>query len=59
MSSHFGKWSPSGFPNLQRVISGVKTHWIEEFRISLEKTLRTWMFKMGLHDPFGHLTHEL
>jgi hypothetical protein len=59
MSSHFGKSSPNGLPNLQRTILGVKTHWIEEFLISLEKALGMWMSKMGLHDPFGHLTHEL
>jgi hypothetical protein len=28
MNCHFGSWSPNGLPNLQRVIVGVKTHWI-------------------------------
>jgi hypothetical protein len=32
-----GVWSPGGLANLQRVISRVKTHWIEEFFISLER----------------------
>ncbi len=36
VSSHFGSWSPNGLLNFQRVISGVKTHWIEKFLISLE-----------------------
>jgi hypothetical protein len=36
---HFGRWSPGGFPKLQRVISGVKTQWIVAFYISLEKLL--------------------
>jgi len=41
MSSHFGSWSPNGLPNLQRVIAGVKTHWIEKFIISLESSWNT------------------
>jgi hypothetical protein len=40
MSSHFGSWSFDGFLNLQKAIARVKTHWIEEFLISLEKN--TW-----------------
>jgi len=28
---HFGSWSPSGVPNLQRAIAGVKIQWLEEF----------------------------
>jgi len=36
VSSHFGSWSPDGLPNLQRIIAWVKTHWIEEFFISLK-----------------------
>jgi hypothetical protein len=36
MSFHFGSWSPGGLSNLQNVITGVKTHCIEEFFISLE-----------------------
>jgi len=35
---HFGSWSLGGVPNLQRVISGVKTQWLEEFFISLESS---------------------
>jgi hypothetical protein len=32
-----------------------------EWRYSLYhwKDIETWMFKMGSHDPFGHLTHKL
>jgi hypothetical protein len=36
LSSHFGSWSPNGLPNLHRIITGVKTHRIEDFFISLE-----------------------
>jgi len=36
MNSHFGSWSPNGLSNLQRATAGVKTHYIEEFFISLE-----------------------
>jgi hypothetical protein len=36
VSSHFGSWSLDGFPNLHKVITGVKINWIEEFLISLE-----------------------
>jgi hypothetical protein len=35
-TSTLGVWSPGGLPNLQRVIAGVQTQWIEEFFISLE-----------------------
>jgi hypothetical protein len=38
MSSHFGSSNPNGFPNLQRAIAGVKTHWIEMFIISLKRS---------------------
>jgi hypothetical protein len=31
-------WNLDGFPNLQRAIAGVKTHWIQEFLISLERS---------------------
>jgi hypothetical protein len=36
MNSHFGSWSPNGFSNLQRAIAGIKTHWFEEFFISMK-----------------------
>jgi hypothetical protein len=39
MSSQFGSWSPNGFSNLQKKITGAKTHQIEEFLISLEISL--------------------
>jgi hypothetical protein len=58
VSSHFGSWSPGGLLNLQKEISGVKTHWIGEFLISLER-IGTYMSKVGSHDPFGHLKHKL
>jgi len=35
-ASTLGILSPSGLPNFQRVIAGVKAQWIEEFFISLE-----------------------
>jgi len=31
-----GNWTPHGLPNLQRAIVEVKTHWIEQFFISLK-----------------------
>jgi hypothetical protein len=39
VSSHLGSWSPKGLSNLQRAIARVKTNWIEEFLISLERSL--------------------
>jgi hypothetical protein len=38
VSSRFGSWSPGGPLNFQRAITGVKTHWIEEFLISLKSS---------------------
>jgi len=35
---NFGSWSPNGLPNIQRVISGSQTHWIEKKIISLESS---------------------
>jgi len=37
MGSHFRGWTPNGFPNVQRVIVGVKKHWIGKIFIPLEK----------------------
>jgi len=50
VNSHFGSSSPNGFPNFQRAIIGVKTHWIEKFLISLESSwnLDVWN---GLASP--------
>jgi hypothetical protein len=65
MNLHTPKWIPivkvgvsNELPNFQRVITRVKTHWFEEFFISLESY---WNLnaEMGLHDPFGHLKHKL
>ncbi len=36
MNSHFGTWSPYGIQNFQKVILGIKNHWIEKFFIPLE-----------------------
>jgi hypothetical protein len=36
-ASTLGVWSPGGFSNLQRAIVRVKTQWIEEFFILLER----------------------
>jgi hypothetical protein len=55
---HFGNWSPSGLPNLQRAIAGVKIQCLEEFFISLESS-RNVDIKMGSHRQFGHLKHKL
>ncbi len=37
-ASTLGVLSPSGLPNFQRAIVGVKTKWIEDFLISLESS---------------------
>jgi hypothetical protein len=58
VNSHFGSWSPNRFLNLQKVIVGVKTHWIEEIFISLESSWNIDV-KMGSHDPFRHFKHKL
>jgi hypothetical protein len=34
---HFGSYSPDGLPNFQRANTKIKTHWIEEFLIPLER----------------------
>jgi hypothetical protein len=39
VSSHLENWSLDGFSNLQKTITGVKTHWIKKFFISLENLL--------------------
>ncbi len=36
-NSHIESWNPGGLLNVQRAIVGVKTQWIEEFFISLER----------------------
>jgi hypothetical protein len=58
MNSHVGSWSPGGLLNLQRTIAKVKTHCLDEF-VYHWKAIETKMYKMGLHDPFGHLKHKL
>jgi hypothetical protein len=65
MNPHTPKWTPTlgvGVPMdsqiFRRRLQGSKLigwkrllyHW---------KALGTYMFKMGLHDPFGHLKHKL
>jgi hypothetical protein len=58
VNSHFGIWTPDALPNLRKEITGVKP-------IGLKTSLYHWknlgmkLFKMGLHDPFGHLKHKL
>jgi hypothetical protein len=49
---------PNGFLNIQKAIAGIKTHWFEDFFISLE-AIEMYMSKMGSYDPFGHLKHKL
>jgi len=41
MSSHLGYWSPNGLSNVEKEIARVKTPWIEDLFISLEKSLGT------------------
>jgi len=38
VNSHFGNWSHGGLLNVQRTVSCVKTHWIENFFISLKSS---------------------
>ncbi len=45
MNFHFGSWSPDGLLNLQREISGVKTHWTKELFISLKIFLKCTCLK--------------
>jgi hypothetical protein len=54
VSSHFRNWSPGGLSNLQRVIAGVKTHWIGEFLISLQ-SYRNVDVQNGLTRPIWTL----
>jgi hypothetical protein len=58
MRSHFGNWSPDGFPNLQKVITSIKTHWIEKFLISLENS---WNLNVqnGLTWPIWGIKYKL
>jgi hypothetical protein len=35
---NFGSWSPGALLNFQKEISGVKTPWLKEFFIPLEKS---------------------
>jgi len=37
-TSHFGRWSSDGLPNLQKAIAGVKTQCFEEIFIALESS---------------------
>jgi len=58
VNSHFGSWSPNVLSNLQKVISGVKTHCIETFFISLENSwnLDVWN---GLAWPISTLETQV
>jgi hypothetical protein len=40
VSSHFGSWSPGGFPNLHKAIVKVKKPCIEEFLYIIGKLLK-------------------
>jgi hypothetical protein len=44
VSFHFGSWSPSGLPNLQRAIAKVKAPCIEKFFISLESYWSVYVY---------------
>jgi hypothetical protein len=50
VNSHFGSWNLGGLSNLQRAIARVKTHWIQEFLISLE----TFMWNIIIHFQVWH-----
>jgi len=38
MNFDFGSWNLDGLLNFQKVIAGVKIHWIDDFFISLESS---------------------
>jgi hypothetical protein len=62
MTPSLPKWgfgNPSGLLKFQSLIVGVKTLCIEALFISLEKLSKCKCQKMGSHEPFGHLQHEL
>jgi hypothetical protein len=52
MSSHFGSWSPYGLLNFKEWLQRSKPIWLKNFLYHW-KVIRTWMSKMGSHDPFG------
>jgi hypothetical protein len=56
INSHFGSWSPNGFPNLQRAIVGVKTHCIEEFAWPIWTSEIKVMAKRRVDNQIGNLT---
>jgi hypothetical protein len=43
VSSHFGSWSPNRLPNFQITIARVKTRWIKELHISLERSWNVYI----------------
>jgi hypothetical protein len=58
VSSYFGSWTLNRFSNFQKMITGVKTHWIEAFHISLESSWNVNVWN-GSYDLVGHLKHKL
>jgi len=48
VDSHFGSWNPSVVSNFQKVISRVKTHWIEDFLIPLKSSCLKWAHMIHL-----------
>jgi hypothetical protein len=58
VNSHFENWNPNGFPNFQRAIAGVKTHWIENLFISLESSWNVDVWN-GLTWPIWTPKHKL
>ncbi len=65
LNLHIPKWTPTlgvGIPMDFRVFKGrLQGSKPSRLRIFLYhwKALGTWMFKMGLHDPFGYLEYKL
>jgi hypothetical protein len=59
VSFHFGSWSFDGLPSFQRAITGVKSHWIENFLIPLAKILELRCLKWACMNHFGYLEHNL
>jgi hypothetical protein len=55
-ASILGVWIPVDFRVFRGQLQGSK---LNELRSFLYHALRTYMSKMGSHDPFGHLKHKL
>jgi len=51
VDSYFASWSLDGLPNFQKTFWGIKIHWIENFLMLLEKSLKLKCLK------WSHMIH--